>query len=162
MNLYEIDEQITALVDPETGEILDYGAFESLKVERDEKRENIALWIKNLCAEAEAIKAEENALKARRVAIENKANSLKDYLARMLDGTPFKTARVACSFRLSPPAVVINDEKAFIHAMMTSDHDEYLNYQPPTINRTAIKDALKAGIQVDGAELVQKQNLQLK
>ena len=31
MKLYEIDERISALVDPETGEIADYEAFESCK-----------------------------------------------------------------------------------------------------------------------------------
>ena len=54
MKLYEIDQAILALVDPETGEILDYEAFSELKMKREEKIEGMALWHKNLTAEATA------------------------------------------------------------------------------------------------------------
>ena len=54
MNLYEIDAAITALVDPETGEISDFDAFDQLSMARDQKIENIALYYKNLVADAAA------------------------------------------------------------------------------------------------------------
>jgi ssDNA-binding Zn-finger/Zn-ribbon topoisomerase 1 len=72
MNLYEIAAAITALVDPETGELLDFDAFDALNLERERKIENIGCWIKDLSAEAAAIKAEEDALKKRREALESK------------------------------------------------------------------------------------------
>ena len=62
MPLYEIDQSIKALVDPETGELLDYEAFARLQMEREAKLENIALWIKDLRAKAEEIKAEKAAV----------------------------------------------------------------------------------------------------
>lgn len=47
---------------------------------------SVAAFIKNLLAEAEAVKSAENAMKARRTALENKAKSLKGYLAAHIPG----------------------------------------------------------------------------
>ena len=58
MNLYEINEALYGCVDEETGEIIDAEKLEALSLAFDEKVENIALWIKNLLADAAAIKAE--------------------------------------------------------------------------------------------------------
>lgn len=161
MNLYEINEAIMNLVDPETGEILDYEAFSNLAMAREEKQENMALWYKDLCAEAAAIRNEEKILAERRRACENKAERLKDFLGQMLCGSPFKTARVAVSFRTSA-AVEITDEAAFIEAMEENGMTKYLTYSAPKVNKTAIKDAIKQGIEVEGAELVQRQNINIK
>ena len=161
MNLYEIDQQILALVDPETGEILDYEAFSDLKMAREEKIEGMALWHKNLTAEAAAIKAEESNLATRRKALEKKAESLKQYLSDLLSGTKFSTARVACSFRKSK-SVEILDEAAFIQKMQETQHFEYLKFSPPTVNRTEITNAIKDGKEVPGAQLIEKNSLSIK
>ena len=116
MNLYNIDAAIMALVDPETGEILDYEAFAELQMEREQKLENMALWHKNLTAEAAAIKAEEDNLAARRKDLEAKAEKLKQNLIEALGGDPFKTPRVVCKFTKSQK-VQIQDEAAFIRTM---------------------------------------------
>ena len=76
MSLYHIDQAILALVDPETGEIMDGEAFDQLQMERETKLENIALWIKNLKAENAAIRQEEKALAERRKAGENKVERI--------------------------------------------------------------------------------------
>jgi len=161
MNLYEIDQSILALVDPETGEILDYDAFSELQMAKEEKIEGMALWHKNLTAEAAAIRAEEINLAERRKALEKKAASLKEYLTELLSGTKFSTARVACSFRKSK-SVEITDEAEFIRQMEESQHYEFLKYSPPTVNRTEITNAIKAGKPVPGAQLIEKNNLSIK
>lgn len=161
MNLYEIDQALLALVDLETGEILDYEAFAELKMAREEKIEGMALWCKNLDAESTAIKAEEDALAERRKALEKRSKSLKEYLTMILDGGKFSTARVACTFRKSK-AVEIQDEAAFIQAMEASQHYEYLKYSAPKVNRTEVTNAIKAGIEVPGAQLIEKNNLSIK
>lgn len=161
MNLYEIDQAILALVDPETGEILDYDAFSELKMAKEEKIEGMALWHKNLTAEATAIRAEEIKLADRRKSLEKKAESLKQYLTELLSGSKFSTARVACSFRKTK-SVEILDEAAFIQEMQESMHYEYLKYSPPTVNKTEITNAIKAGQLVPGAQLVEKNNLSIK
>lgn len=161
MNLYDIDQAILNLVDLETGEILDYEAFAELKMAREEKIEGMALWVKNLDAEAKAIRAEEVSLAERRKVLEKKAESLKEYLTMILDGGKFSTARVACSFRKSK-SVQITDEAAFIQAMEASQHYEYLTYSAPKVNRTEITNAIKAGKEVPGALLIEKNNLSIK
>lgn len=161
MNLYEIDQRILELVDPETGEILDYEAFTELRMEQEDKIEGMSLWWKNLTAEAAAIKAEENSLAERRKVLEKKADSLKQYLAEILGGSKFSTARVACSFRKSK-AVEITDEAEFIRQMEETQHYEYLKFSAPTVNRTEITNAIKAGKTVPGAQLIEKSNLSIK
>jgi predicted nucleic acid-binding Zn-ribbon protein len=164
MNLYEIyqiDESIRNLVDEESGEILDYEAFAALTMEREKKVENMALWYLDLNAQIAAIKAEEDRLYARRKEAENMQDKLKDYLAQMQAGEKFNTPRVSISFR-SSEAVEIADEKAFVKAMMESGFDSYLTYKEPTINRTAIKNALKGGVAIEGAVIKKKQNIQIK
>lgn len=43
------------LFDPETGELMDYEAFAPLHLEREEKVEGLALWVKDLTARAKAV-----------------------------------------------------------------------------------------------------------
>ena len=65
MNLYEInaalEQAYEEAVDPETGEIIEneaYKAIDGLQMALEEKTENVLLWIKNLQADAEALKKE--------------------------------------------------------------------------------------------------------
>jgi hypothetical protein len=160
MTLYQIDAALEALIDPETGELRDYDAYESLAIERDVKLENTALYIKNLEADAEAIKAEEKALADRRRAAENRAAGLRMHLAEALNGERFETPRVAISFRKSEPLEVADPVKFVEWA--TDKHPEYLKWAQPTINKDAVKTALKDGAKIPGAEIVTRQNLQIK
>lgn len=161
MNIYEIDAAIMNLVDEETGEILDYEAFEALTMERAQKVENMALWFLELKAEAAAIKAEEDRLYARRKAAETKQERLKAFLAQMQAGEKFKSPRVSISFRTSE-SVEILDEKEFIKTAMTSGNDAFLTYKDPTINKTAIKEALKGGADIEGVCISKNLNIQIK
>ncbi len=160
-DIYQIDAAIMNLVDEESGEILDYEAFEALTMERAQKVENMALWFLDLNAEIAAIKAEEDRLAARRHEAEKKRDRLKEYLKQMQAGEKFKTPRVSISFR-SSEAVQIQDEKEFIKAMMESGNDAFLTYKDPTINKTAIKEALKGGAEIEGASIQKNLNIQIK
>ncbi len=151
MTLYEIDGAILECIDAETGEVIDIDRLEALNMERDAKVENVACWIKELKAEAEAIKAEKQKLADRQKAAENKAESLKKWLAYALDGKKFSTARCAVSFR-SSESVEVTEEG--LEALM-KEHDELLTYKKPEPNKTAIKQAIKDGLSVDGVQLVQ-------
>lgn len=152
-NLYEINESLTALIDEETGEILDFEAFETLSLERETKLENIALWIKNLNADAAMYKAEKQAFEEKQKRAERKAESLKTYLSTFLNGEKFKTARVDCFFKKSESVNVID---------MSQLPSEFLKYSEPTADKTAIKAAIKEGKEVAGAEILVKNNLQIK
>ena len=158
MKLYEIENAIMECIDLETGEVIDTERLDALQMERDAKIENVALWIKDLKAEAEAIKAEKMALAERQIVAENKAESLKKWLAYALDGQKFSTARCAVSFR--------NTEKVEISDVgmirLMKEHDELLTYKDPEPNKTAIKQALKDGLTVQGVQLVQNMSTIIK
>ena len=151
MTIYEIDQAIMECVDLETGEIIDTEQLDKLQMERDTKLEGVACWIKDLKAEAEALKNEKQALAERQKVAENKAESLKKWLAYALQGEKFKTPKCAISFRKSE-AVEVTDEG--LNNLM-KEHDELLTYKAPEPNKTAIKQAIKDGLSVAGVQLVQ-------
>ena len=149
MTIYEIHEKILNCIDLETGEIIDIDKLNELQFEKDAKIENVACWIKELKAEAEAIKAEKLVLAERQKVAENKAESLKKWLAFALNGEKFKTAKCSVSFRRSE-SVEVTEEG--LEALM-KEHDELLTYKAPEPNKKAIKDALKDGLSVQGVRL---------
>lgn len=152
MTLYEIDQKIMELIDPETGELLDVEAFDALQMERVEKIENVALWVKNLAAEAAAIKGEVETLTARKNAAERRVDRLKAYLAYALNGEKFSTPRCAVSFRRTKSC---EPSAKFVEWAQTHNRDDLLTYKPPEPSKTAIKAALEAGQDVP-AEMVEK------
>lgn len=153
MKLYEIDAEIMSLIDDETGEILDVERFDELSGERDAKVENICLWIKNLKAEAEALKAEKEAFAQRQKVAENKMNSLKEFVSKYLEYTSFKTTKVNVSFRKSESLEILDVYKI---------PEDYLEYKEPKVDKTALKQAIKAGASIEGATIVDKLNIQIK
>ena len=153
MNLYEIDSAILDCMDIETGEIFHVDRFEELNLERTVKIENICLWIKNLKAEIEALKAEKDAFAKRQKTAENKMESLKQYISGYLEGTPYESAKVKVSFRKSEALDIM--EGAIIP-------DEYLRFKEPDIDKVELKKALKSGVQIAGVSIVENQNLQIK
>lgn len=152
-NLYEIDRKITSLVDEETGEILDFEAFEQLQLELETKKENIALWCKNLRADIEMFKAEKKLFEDKIERAEKKMEGLKNYLLTFLDGEKFKTARVSCSFR-ETESVDVTD--------ISDIPNRYLKYSEPTVDKLAIKAAIKGGKEISGARIVKKSSLIIK
>jgi hypothetical protein len=144
MNLYEINEEMLNCIDAETGEV-DTDKLDELTMLRDEKLENIALWIKDLKAEAEALKAEKQAFAARQSAAEHRAESLKNYLTGFLHGEKFKTTRCAISFRKTESVKITNELELppeFTSVEIKAD-------------KNAIKQAIKNGQTVTGAEIVE-------
>lgn len=153
MRLYDIDEAILSCIDTDTGEILDADKLNALQIEREEKIENVALWIKNLKSDAEALKAEKQAFADRQKAAENKAESLKKWLTEALAGEKFKTTRVAVSFRKSKSVQVEDIWKL---------DDSFVKYAEPTADKAAIKKAIEAGQEVAGASLVENVSCSIK
>ena len=158
MTIYEIDQALLSLIDPDTGEIGDYDIFCELQMEREAKVENMALWIKNLNAEADAIKAEKDNLADREKAARNKADRLKKYLAEILCGEKFTTPRVAVTFRKSEAVEI--DEDFIEWAREKAGY--LLKYKDPEVNKTAIKEAIKNGTAIEFARIVQNNNIQIK
>ena len=156
MTLYEIDKQILNAIeygcDPETGEIIDGTALDDLVMAKEEKTENVILVIKEILAEANAIREEEIALAKRRKTKENRAEWLKNYVSRSLNGEKFQTARCSASFRKTKAVKVLDYD---------SIPEDYIRIKTEP-NTMAIKDALKAGEEVPGAVLEDRLSLIIK
>lgn len=158
--LYEIRANLEAVinngfvVDEETGEILyDSSDLDALQDSYTDKLEACGLFVKDLEATAKMIREEEKALAARRRTLENKAARLRNYvLLNVIDNGRLDTPRVALSLR-HVKAVDVVDPDAIPE-----------QYQRITVapDKAGIKKAIEAGEQVDGAELVERQTLQIK
>ena len=161
MNLFSIEAEITAcvkldsgtIVNTDTGEVIDIEALKALEMERDRKIRNIACWIRNLESDEAQLAEQIKIFQARKKAAENKRESLKSYLAAFLNGAKWKNKEVSISWRKSD-AVEVTDIKKL--------SSYYLRYKEPEVNKTLLKNDLKAGIKLDGAVLTEKNNIQVR
>ena len=162
MTLYEInkemDEVLSRIIDPKTGEITDIEALAAIQLKREEKLEAIALVIKNKTAEAALIRAEEKELAERRRRHEKTAERLKKVLENELAGQAFETAKCSCSFRKSTGVII--DTAAFND--WAKRHREYVIPKDPVPDRAAIKAALIDGKKIPCAELEERINMTVK
>ena len=160
--LYDINQDILDCVDLETGEILDTEKLDALQMEREAKLEGVALWVKELKAEAEAVKAEADKLTARKKALDNKIEGLKAWLLFALDGGKIKTAR--CNvYPTHSQRVAVADEAKLIEFLMTLEKPEQLlRFREPELRKDEIKKALKAGYVIPGAELEETESVVIK
>lgn len=158
--LYELNADLQhvldggLIVDEETGEVLfDSANLEQLQAAYEDKLEAVGLFIKNLESDAKAIRVEEQALAARRHVLSNKASRLREYMLLNLgDDEKLQTPRIAISARYTE-AVQVDDD---------AELDEvYLRIKAEP-NKTAIKEALKAGEEIPGASIVKNRSLQVK
>ena len=154
MSIYTIDRAIMELVDPETGEIMDWEAYEALQMDREQKVENTCLFYKNTMAEAAAIKAEEENLKKRRVVLEHRAERLKQYLEYALDGQNFQTSKCSITWRKNPPKVELTEPALAIAWALSHGRKDLITERAPDISKDGLKQILKTGEEIPGAELV--------
>lgn len=166
MNLYEIKAEYLAAIESmfdsvneETGEV-DAGTVErinELKAAQSEKLDAIGAYIKNLASDVKALDDEIDKLTTRKKAKEKKIESLKKYVLPFIeemDDHKFESARVAFSMR-SSESVNVLDENEIPKKYFTVKTERKL-----ALNE--IKKAIKAGKKIKGAELVTKNNLQIK
>lgn len=138
--------------------------LEGIEASIDEKIDNTACVVKVFDAEIVAIKAEMDHLAERIKAKENARNRIKNYLSDMLlamGKTEFESPRNKISFRKTPGKVVFDDEKKFIEWAQVNA-DSLLNYGKPSVNKTAIKDALADGAELDGVRIESSQSMTIK
>lgn len=164
MTLYEIDQEIFRLQDPETGEIYDdcLERLVQLNMERDKKLENIAVWVKNLKVDAAALAAEIKVLSERKKAVEKKQERLRGMLEAALDGQRFTTPRCDVSFRKNPPSIIIEDENGLMEWASKYGMDDIFIFKKPEPSKEALKAKLEDGFEIPGVSLVQKIRMEVK
>lgn len=167
-HLYEIAAKYRAaldgvFIDPVTGEVAGLEELNAVEGELNEKVEGIATYIKELLAMSKAMKQEEDTLAERRKTIENRVAKLKDYISYQMSAvgkTKVETATAAVTLRKSK-SVDIPDEAAFVKWAEMSGLDSLIS-QKTTVNKTEIKKALDAGMDIVGANLVEKTSISIK
>lgn len=176
MKFYELAEQyntVRAMLDSGvafTEDAQDYDYEQALRDtldgiggELEDKAADIAVLIKEMNAEAAALREEEYNLAERRRAKENRVKWLTQYLADNMQAAGLAKVdrpRATLSFRKSK-GVKIDDEEGFILWAEEAGQIRFLNVKT-TVNKTAIRDALKAGDELPGAVLEERQSLQIK
>ena len=160
--LYEIDQDILDCVDMETGEILDAEKLDALQMERERKLEGVSLWVKDLTAEANAVKEEADKLTARKRALDNKIQALKSWLLIALNGEKLKTPR--CNvYQTHSTRVSVEDEAELVKFLETLDEPErFLRFREPELRKDEIKKALKDDVIIPGARLETTESVVIK
>lgn len=162
MSLYSLDSKIKScirydadhVVSEDDGEILDLEQFEALQAERDEKLENLACYIKNVDAEAEAMYAEIEKLSKRAKVKKNEVERCKNYLAQLLNGEKFETSRCKVTFRNVAVCNVLDLSKVPEQFLRRKEVVE--------ANKVDIRKFCKNGAKLPGVEVITKQNMVLK
>lgn len=160
--LYDIDNDIMNCVDEETGEILNYEKLEALQMERETKIEGVALYIKQLNAEAALIREEEKTLAERRKKKERLSAKYGEWLEYVLGGQAFETPKVALAWRVSERAEITGDLLDLATYLDNIGCENCVNYGEISIDKNELKKLLKQGVNIPGAVLNTYQNLQLK
>lgn len=146
MTLYELTAQMKDFeldIDEETGEVLNADELDAIQCARDEKIENVCLYMKNLRYEADAIANEATILRTRKNRLERKIDWLKGYVQSNLHGEKFHTPRVDITYRKSQVVVCDDPEKL----------DARFQRVKVEADKTEIKKAIKGGEKVAGAHL---------
>lgn len=133
--------------------------LEGLAGEIELKAQNVALMVRAFEADAAAVSQWAKDANQRAKAIEQRAESLREYLSRTLQACGIQKVEgpgVALSFRKSTAVVI--DEPGLIPAEFMRQPEP----PPPAPSKTLIGDALKAGKEVPGARLETRANLQIK
>ena len=138
--------------------------LEGISNDFDAKVENVGLYIEELDSNEKLLAESIKRLQGRKKAIENRKERLKSYLLYCMENMQVdkvETANVKVSLRKNAPSVLVYDEKAFVKNMK-GVRDDLLKFAEPTIDKTALKTALKAGEEITGATLEVKKSIIIK
>ena len=164
MTLYELTEDYMNLLelaeDPDIDEQAFNDTLEGIEGALEDKAEGYAKVIRTLEGDAAACDAESKRLRNKKQTIENNIKRMKAALqcAMQITGkTKFKTSLFSFGIQKNPAAVVIDEEH------LENIPDRFLIPQDPQIDKRAIKEALKAGEDLEGlAHLEQTESLRIR
>ena len=168
MKLYEItsemrvlDELFLSCIDEETGEVKDDGVIDileqELQIQLQTKGAGIIKSFKNSEAMLNGVDEEIKRLQALKKSISNQINSRKEYIVRnmeMMGITKIETELGNLSLRKSK-SVNIYDESLIDKKFIEIETKE-------KISKTEIKKAIEAGENIQGANIVEKNSLNIK
>ena len=164
MTLYELTSDYMNLLelaeDPDIDEQAFMDTLEGIEGALEDKAEGYAKVIRTLEGDAAACDAESKRLRNKKQTIENNIKRMKAALQYAMEATgktKFKTALFSFGIQKNPAAVVIDE------GYIENIPDRFLIPQDPQIDKKAIKEALKAGEDLEGiAHLEQTESLRIR
>jgi len=162
-NLYEIAHQYRAdvarLEELDVDDQTFSDTLEALAGDLEAKAVNVIFYAKNLDATATAIKKAEDAMAARRKAIERRSEALRAYVKHNMLSTGI--SKISCDYfqlaiQNNPPSVDVFDE-AQLPAVYLREIPA--KYEP---DKALIAKAIKDNFEVPGARLTHSQRLVIK
>lgn len=162
MKLYEIPAEYRKVlegvqVDEETGEILGTDALVEFAGDLNETIKNTGLYLFELDSEAQQIDAQIKRLKARKDGMKRRADTLKNLMLDAMTSTGLKKVSdplVTVYLRKSTATIVDNME------LIPKDLLRVKVEKSPDL--VAISKTIKSGIEVPGAHLEERQNVNIK
>lgn len=156
-SLYDISAQYRAdaarLADLDLPAEVVTDTLDAMSGELEMKAQNVVMFARDLQATAAAIKDAEEAMARRRKAIENRARHLLDYVQGCMETA--QVQRIECPhFRLaiqrSPASVDVYEP-----GLLPAQYMRAPAPPEPSADKRAIADAIKAGLEVPGARMLQ-------
>lgn len=164
LSLYQLSanylQALDFLTDPETdlpAEAVN-DTLEALGGELEDKAINVAKFLRNMETTAEAIRQAEADMAKRRKTLENRVQWLRNYIKHNMElcgVSDIECPYFKLSVKTNPVAVNILDE----NAVPEQFKQQIVSWK---IDKTAIRDAIKAGTEVPGTELVAGSRLAVK
>lgn len=157
--LYELSANYEFLVRnaAEIDEELLKDTLESIDEDIELKADNYARVLVELDGQINTLKAEEKRLADKRKAIENNVKRMKQSLEesmRLTGKTKFKTDFFSFNIQKNPVSVKVIDESLI--------DENYFVEQPKKLDKQQLKEDLKMGANILGAELIQTEGLRIR
>lgn len=135
-----------------------YALLNQLDENFQEKAVNVAMYVRNLETESAAIAEAEKEMSARKKALNNKADRLKNYLLSEMQRT--QTKQIKCpyfvlSLRKTPASVRIAPNAVIPEFLLAPP-------KPQEADKRAIKEAIEKGLVIEGVTLESGETLSIK
>lgn len=164
MKLYEISDIYNNVLRAIDDEELTYEdmaeAIDVIEQDFEDKADSIACIVKDLDGDIKKIDEERKKLYTRQKACERNKEWLKAYLKENMQAigmSKIKTARNIISFRKSK-SLKIDDERRFFEK-----YPEYCNREEIIkVDKMKVKQLIGNGENFDGAEVIEKENIQIR
>ncbi len=141
-----------------------FDTLEGIEGEFDEKAESIAVYIKQLKAEANILKFEKSAIAKRQSQKEREVEKLAAYLLNSMKAigkSKVDMPHAVVSIRNNAPSLIVDNEAEFV-SWAQENNDSLLEYIMPKVKKNDVKKLCKNGEAIPFVHMESKQSLSVK
>ena len=155
MKLYEITDAYLSLDEAEKTEDV-IKVLDGIKDEFDKKAENTVKVIRNFEADIQALRDEEKRLADKRRSLEKKKEDLKEYLYFNMERLNLQKINAGIfdiNIQKNPQSIKIIDDATIPEKYKIASY---------RIDKKTLKDDIKNGVEIEGAQLVQTEGIRIR